>query len=123
MIGTIIFLIFYFYWTRSSKREAKKLKTVIKYPSDQTIEILKFPKGVDEAAVENFFGQFGLVREVAAVRNYEEMISLSKEAYENSLEIKEHRLINIAKGEEEDEKFVAKMERKNDKILKKLEQI
>ena len=123
MIGTIIFLIFYFYWTRSSKREAKKLKTVIKYPSDQTIEILKFPKGADEAAVENFFGQFGLVREVAAVRNYEEMISLSKEAYENSLEIKEHRLINIAKGEEEDEKFVAKMERKNDKILKKLEQI
>ena len=46
------------------------MKETIKYPSDQTIEIVEFPQGADENSVRNFFEQFGLVKEVAAVKNY-----------------------------------------------------
>ena len=69
MVSAVVFFIFYFYWKNTAERETQELKKVIKYPSDQTIEVkLKVP--VDEASIHRFFSQFGSVKEVAAVRNY-----------------------------------------------------
>ena len=85
IVASTIFFIFYFYWDRKSFSETKKIKKQIALPSDRAIEVKVISDTITEQNVEEFFGKFGPVAEVAAVKNYSEMISLSKEIYDLSL--------------------------------------
>jgi RNA recognition motif-containing protein len=102
--------IFYFYWEHTSKREANKIREEVKLASDTTIEVKGVSSKIDEDIIYQFFSDYGLIQEVAPVRNYSGMISLSKEIYELSLEIKEINLRSSKKSKEKDEKAIEERE-------------
>lgn len=110
IVCTLMMFIFYFYWEHTSKREANKIREEVKLASDTTIEVKGVSSKIDEDIIYQFFSDYGLVQEVAPVRNYSGMISLSKEIYELSLEIKEINLKSSEKSKEKDEKAIEERE-------------
>ena len=55
ILCVLLFVGFYFYWGRLSKKETDSLKRIIKYPSDFTIELIKFPNKFNEDKAQKFF--------------------------------------------------------------------
>lgn len=55
ILCVLLFMGFYFYWGRLSKKETDALKRIIKYPSDFTIELIKFPNKFNEEKAQKFF--------------------------------------------------------------------
>lgn len=79
----------------------KDINNSIKLLSSSTLEVVGFPEGVRENKIEEFMNKFGTVSEVAAVKNYSDMIAISKDIYEINLKIKELEIAGQM-GEEPD---------------------
>lgn len=88
MVCILIFIVFYFFWLYRSNHLTEEVRREVKLKSYQVVEIIDPPANVTEGEVKEFMGQFGKVVEVAAVRNYDETISLSKDIFEKELEVK-----------------------------------
>lgn len=87
-ICVILFLGFCIYWSNYCAKTEDEFKLRLKRSSDFTIEVTDFPKHLTEEDIDKFFSKYGHISEVAAVKNYEQMIEISKEVYELSLKIK-----------------------------------
>lgn len=81
LVSSFIVMVFYFYWTRRSDQITEAIKKSFKMPNYYTLELKEFPEEVSDHEIYNFFNKFGMVTEVAPVKNYSETIELSKEIY------------------------------------------
>jgi len=68
----------------------------VKLRSYTVVELMDPPSKATPANVQIFFSQFGTVKEVAPVKDYDETISLSKKIYDLEIEIKELQLKNFS---------------------------
>lgn len=89
MVCIFIFIVFYFLWLYRGDSLTEQVRREVKLKSYSVVEILDPPANCTEGEVRRLMGQFGTVVEVAAVKDYDETIYLSKEIFEHELRVKE----------------------------------
>ena len=70
LVSCFLLMVFYFYWTGKSEKITDEIKKSFKMPNNFTLELKDFPADASDHDIYNFFNKFGMVTEVAPVKNY-----------------------------------------------------
>lgn len=89
IVTCVVFLVFCLFWETRSDTIVAQINRTIKLLSANTVQIVKFPENARESMIKEFIGKFGNVSEVAAVKNYSDLISISKDIYDIKLKLKQ----------------------------------